>query len=182
MEYIYRSETSDFQHIQSKEENFEQIMETYSTDIFRLSYSYVKNKEQADDITQTVFIKCFTQLEQFRGKNIKSWLFKITVNCCKDHFRSWHYKQTFISDSLFSMFKEKTTPEKTLIKKDENKQLSDAVLSLPVKYREIIFLHYFEELSLIEISNLLGFNLNTIKTRHKRAKELLKKKFVGRGI
>jgi RNA polymerase sigma-70 factor, ECF subfamily len=150
MGYVYSSKTTDNFHIQSKEENFEQIMETYSTDVFRLAYSYVKkNKDQADDITQTVFIKCFNQLEQFRGQNLKSWLFKITVNCCKDYFRSWHYKQTLISDSLISMFKDKTTPEETVIESDENKQLSDAVLSLPIRYREIVFLHYFEELSLI---------------------------------
>lgn len=173
---------NNLNHIRSKEETFEEIMEYYSTDILRLAYSYVKNKAQAEDITQTVFVKCFTQWEQFRGNNLKSWLFKITVNCCKDYFRSWQYKQSLLSDSLISMFKERNTPEETVIKNDENKQLSDAVLLLPIKYREIVFLHYFEELSLIEISELLSSNLNTIKTRHKRAKELLKQYFIEGGI
>ncbi|OOE14037.1 sigma-70 family RNA polymerase sigma factor [Fictibacillus arsenicus] len=176
-----RSEANGLQHISSKEEQFEQIMEIYSTDIFRLAYSYVKNKSQADDVTQAVFIKCFTKFEQFRGKNFKSWLYQITVNICKDYFRSWHYRQTIISDSLITFFKEKSA-EEVLLERDENKQISDAVLDLPVKYREIIFLHYFEELSLIEISNLLELNLNTIKTRHKRAKDLLKNAFMERGI
>jgi RNA polymerase sigma-70 factor, ECF subfamily len=182
MGYIDRSEAIDFLHIRSKENNFELIMEMYSTDIFRVAYSYVKNKEQADDITQAVFIKCFIQFEQFRGQNLKSWLIKITVNCCKDYFRSWHYKQTLISDSLTSMFKDRTNTEETVIRRDENQQISDALLSLPIRYREVLFLHYFEELSLLEISNLLGFNLNTIKTRHKRAKELLKKKIIEWGV
>ncbi len=154
-------------------------MREYGTDVLRLAFSYVKNWTQAEDIAQLTFIKCYDHLHQFKGRNMKSWLLKITSNSCKDYLRSWHYRHTVISDKIKDVLKV-DSPEQILLEKDDNEQLAQVVLHLPLKYREIIYLHYFEGISLIDISDMLELNINTVKSRHKRAKELFKKKYLER--
>ena len=68
--------------------------------------------------------------------------------------------------------------EEEIIANSEENILTNAVMNLPLKYREVVFLHYYEELSLAEISKITTVNINTIKTRLKRAKELLKDKMI----
>jgi RNA polymerase sigma-70 factor, ECF subfamily len=167
-------ETNTQNDYSSKDHKLNEIMIQYGTDVFRLVYSYVKRKDIAEDITQTVFTKCYINLENYKGNSsMKTWLFKIAVNTCKDYFKSWHYRYSLLQDKL-THFTHNDTPEKLVITKNENYEITKKIMSLPQKYREIIFLYYFEGISLKEISNLLEANINTIKSRHSRAKEILK--------
>ncbi|MDC3422202.1 sigma-70 family RNA polymerase sigma factor [Aquibacillus koreensis] len=144
----------------------------------RLIFLYVRDKAITDDLTQEVFIKVFSHMNTFEhNSSYKTWIYRIAINQCKDYFRSWTYRKI-----IFNPFIEKTndnTPEQILIREDEKSLLTQAILSLPIKYREIIILFYYNELKMKEISNILQVNESTVKTRISRARNLLKKKLGG---
>ncbi|MGD6804424.1 sigma-70 family RNA polymerase sigma factor [Rossellomorea vietnamensis] len=164
----------------NREEIVEWLMNEYGRKVVRLAYTYLKQEQLAEDIAQEVFIKCFQKLDTFRHESsYQTWIYSITVNLCKDRLKSWSFKNLITSNffSLKSVTHE--TPEKDVINLEAKRELSECVLGLPVKYREIIILFYYEELSYKEISELLGISSQTIKTRLHRARNLLKKQLKG---
>ncbi|TYR74402.1 sigma-70 family RNA polymerase sigma factor [Rossellomorea vietnamensis] len=164
--------------IDNNEQVIGQLMDTYSDDVLHLVFSYVKNRTTAEDLTQEIFIKCHEKLGQFNNKSsIKTWLYAIAINHCKDYLRSWHYRKIQFSDKILDYIPSKSKHvEEEIISKNVANSLTSAIIDLPVKYREVVFLHYYEELSLLEISKITGVNRNTLKTRLKQARELLKNK------
>nr|WP_231688042.1 sigma-70 family RNA polymerase sigma factor [Bacillus sp. FJAT-18017] len=163
-----------------REEIIDQLMQEYSDDILHLVYTYVKNRTTAEDLTQEIFLKCYEKLNQFNQQSsIKTWVYRIASNHCKDYLRSWHYRKITLSDKIWEYIPSKSKQvEEEVIANSEEDILTNAVMNLPLKYREVVFLHYYEELSLAEISKITTVNLNTIKTRLKRAKEILKDKMI----
>ncbi|MFE8700623.1 sigma-70 family RNA polymerase sigma factor [Cytobacillus sp. FJAT-54145] len=154
-----------------KEEQLVWLMEEYGDMVIRLAYTYVKQQQLAEDISQEVFISCYQNLNRFQNRSTyKTWLYRITVNKCKDYLKSWSFKNIQYKD-IISSFLMSTTPsaDSAFIYLEEKEDLFEKVLTLPVKFREIIILHYYEDLSVNDISELLGLNLNTVKTRLHRA-------------
>jgi RNA polymerase sigma-70 factor, ECF subfamily len=166
--------------LDQREQIIDQLMHEYSDDILYLVYTYVKNRTTAEDLTQEIFLKCYEKLNQFNQQStIKTWLYRIARNHCKDYLRSWHYRKITLSDKIFDYIPSKAKQvEEEIITNCEEEILTNAVMNLPLKYREVVFLHYYEELSLGEISKITTVNRNTIKTRLKRAKELLKDQMI----
>ncbi|WP_078433679.1 sigma-70 family RNA polymerase sigma factor [Metabacillus halosaccharovorans] len=162
--------------IEDTEQIIDQLMANYSDDVLHLVFSYVKNRTTAEDLTQEIFIKCYEKLGQFNNKSsIKTWLYRIAINHCKDYLRSWHYRKINFSEKILDYIPSKSKHvEEEIISKNVANSLMSAVMGLPVKYREVVFLHYYEELSLANISKITGVNSNTLKTRLKHARELLK--------
>ncbi|MFE7064729.1 sigma-70 family RNA polymerase sigma factor [Sutcliffiella sp. NPDC057660] len=154
-------------------QHLEFVMDQYGEEIKRLIYSYVKDHSIIDDITQDTFLNFYNQLHTFQYKSeIKTWLFRIAINKCKDYLRSTKYKTHLILD----YFNNKNEPEQHAIQKQRNNALIYEVMRLPIKYREIIILFYYKDLSISEISSLIDLNENTIKTRLNRARQKLKEK------
>lgn len=163
----------------TKESQLETIMEQYGDMVVRLAFTYVKQKQLAEDIAQEVFISCYQHLDAFRNQSsIKTWIYRITVNKCKDELKSWSFKNLFYTDLISSLFKNamKTT-ELNLLNLEEKRLISEKVLSLPLKLREVVILYYYEDLSISEIEDSLNVKANTIKTRLYRARKLLKSIF-----
>ncbi|WP_369690991.1 sigma-70 family RNA polymerase sigma factor [Robertmurraya korlensis] len=159
----------------------DQLMDEYGQSLLHLTYSYVGKREIAEDLTQEIFVKCFQRLEQFQKKSsLKSWIWRIAINHCKDYLRNWHYKHIIVSEEkIRDTQSQETEVVNQVIQRYEDEELVAIVLSLPDTYREVIYLYYFEELSIREISSLTSVNQNTIKTRLKRAKEILKESLEG---
>lgn len=100
----------------------------------------------------------------------------IAINKSKDVLKSYAFRKVLMNSSMFALFSSKEmSPEKDLLKRSEEEFLSLCVLSLPVKYREVVTLYYYEECSIEEIQGILGVNHNTIKTRLSRGRMKLKK-------
>ena len=174
-EFPYINKLNSYKEEQ-KETFITQLMNDYAQDIIWLIYSYVKDKNIAEDLTQEVFIKAFKKLDGFQGKSsIKTWLYKIAINCSKDYLKSAYIRRVF-PISIFYKFVNHTTPstESIYMKHNESAIITKSVLKLPLKYREVIMLHYFEELSISEIEKMIHVNSNTIKTRLRKARQLLK--------
>lgn len=163
---------------EDKEVIFDEIMNSYGQDILRLVYSYVNNKELAEDLTQDIFVKCYKALHTYRGKSkLKTWLWRIAINHCKDFLKSWYNKNVIVSENESSNNRtKKEMVEQVIIQKEEDDQLIFALMTLPIKYREVIYLFYYEELLIKDITVLTGTTDNTVKTRLRRAKELLKER------
>lgn len=163
---------------ENAEEAIDEIMTRYGQEILQLAYSYVKNKQIAEDLTQEIFVKCYKSLHTYSGKSkFRTWLWKIASNHCKDYLKSWYNQNVFTTDyqPIYDSIQSESV-EQTVIQDEEDGQLASAVMELPVNYREVIYLFYFEEMSIKEIAVVTEAKENTIKTRLKRAKELLKER------
>ncbi|MBP3970974.1 sigma-70 family RNA polymerase sigma factor [Bacillus sp. WL1] len=162
--------------IEDKEDLIDEIMNKYGQEVLQLVYSYVNNKEVAEDLTQDIFMKCYKSLHTYKGNsNLKTWLWRIAINHCKDYLKSWYNKKVVVTEDDFTyMESQKESVEKIVIQNAEDRELASAVMNLPIKYREVIYLFYYEELSIKEIATVIEVKENTIKTRLKKAKELLK--------
>lgn len=159
----------------TNEETLEVLVDEYWISVKKLAYTYVKDWALAEDVTQEVFIKCYNNLARFRGdSSYKTWLYKITVNRCKDEFRSKWYRNLNFLNAMGKTVNNSISAEQSFLEEDERKEFYEIVLGLPMKYREVIILFYYEEMSLDEIHNLLDTNINTVKSRLKRGKLLLK--------
>ncbi|NMH68256.1 sigma-70 family RNA polymerase sigma factor [Bacillus sp. RO3] len=158
-----------------KDRLLEKAMTEYGNDVYYVVYSYVKDHSLAEDLTQEIFIKFYRKMDTFRqDSTLKTWIISVAVNHCKDYLRRWDTRMISISSKINDMVKGKMgAPEQAVMEKERNSELIQAVLSLPVKYREIIFLYYFEEMKLSEIGACMDLNTNTVKTRLARGKALL---------
>ncbi|PLR96945.1 sigma-70 family RNA polymerase sigma factor [Bacillus sp. T33-2] len=144
-----------------------ELMERYGTSILHLAYSFVRNRQTAEDLSQEIFIKCYEKLGTFKGDSaIQTWLYRVAVNHCKDYVKSWHYRKVYVSDYISTMKKgQQNGAENNFFQKVERNELFDDILRLPVKYKEVIVLAYFHELTMSEISIVCGVNMNTVKSR-----------------
>ncbi|MFC4617936.1 sigma-70 family RNA polymerase sigma factor [Camelliibacillus cellulosilyticus] len=165
----------------TRNQSFEEIMNTYGEEIKRFILMYVRDAAAADDLVQEVFLKVYLNLDTFEDRSgLRTWIYRIAVNQCKDYFRSWHYQRVKLTET-FDFLNRKTdlTPEIKLLKKSEDHALAQNILSLSPKYREIILLYYYRDFSMEEIASLLNLKASTVRTRMQRAREQLKKKIEG---
>lgn len=167
--------------VRREDENFfEEIMDRYGEDLARLSYTYVKDYQIAEDIVQDVFLKLYMSKDKFRGQSsYKTYLFRITINCCYDYLRSAAYKKSKLLTTLNHVFKGVGHTEELVLKNTENYLIGEEIMALPIKDREVIILYYYKDLSIIEIADLFNISINTVKTRLSRARCKLKIKLKG---
>ena len=143
----------------------ERLVETYSDLVLRLSYSYLNQTQDAQDICQTVFLKLLERAPDFvSSDHEKAWIIRTTANTCKDLLKS-HWRRPTVAMEAASHI---PAPEL------EEGSLSAAVNLLPPKYRAVIYLYYYEGYSSKEIARLLGRNPATVATQLRRGRTQLK--------
>ncbi len=102
---------------------------------------------------------------------MKTWVWRIAINHCKDYLKSWYKRKVIPSEVEVALIPAgESGVEDLVIRQEEDEELVIAVMDLPIYYREVIYLFYFEEMSIKEISSVTDQNSNTVKTRLKRAK------------
>lgn len=148
----------------SKEE-FAVFAEKYMDTIYRVAYSWTKNSDDANDVTQDVLIQLYKTTKEFESdSHLKNWLIRVTVNQCKMLFRSsWSKMEDIVEYANTLGFEE-----------ESHLDLFQAVMSLDKKYRVPILLFYYEGYSTVEIASILGIPEKTVSTRLFRAKSKLK--------
>lgn len=153
--------------------HIEEVMQTYGDYLTRVAYLYMKDEMLAEDIVQDVFIK-FYQSAQFEGRaSLKTYLVRMTINRCYDELR----KQQRKKESFFAKIFRRTdqTPESMAVAKTEMGEVTTALLQLPLAQREAIIFYYYEEMTSVEIAELLDISESTVRMRLKRAREALRK-------
>ena len=166
---------------EEKDYILEKTMIEYGDELVRLAFSYVKDTEIAKDMVQNTFIKCYKSLDSFRfDAQIKTWLYRITINECKDYLKGWNYKmvqvKSFIHETAKSIL---PSTEKTVIDKYYKEEIKDTIFSLPKVYREVVYLYYYDSLTIEEMAKVLDIPVNTVKTRLRRAKQRLESMIKG---
>ncbi len=157
---------------------FETIIQKYHLFIFKTAYKILKSIEDAEDITQEVFIKLYNNLNQFEFKSdIKTYIYKITVNCSFDLLRKTHTKELLIEKGKEKIFDNTTSIDDELIEEEIINDLFESIRKLPEKYREIIYLKDFESKTYSEISQKLNITENAAKLRHRYALKKLRERF-----
>ncbi|AWE08042.1 RNA polymerase [Lysinibacillus sp. 2017] len=149
--------------------DIEQIIDEYSAHLLRLAYFYTKNIHASEDIVQEVLIKFYEANYEEQGQ-LRSFLATMTVNKSKDYLKSWAYKKMQFETKWWM----KTTDRDHVVQLEERSSIGAAILKLPLKYREPILLYYYEEMSVLQVAEILQINENTVKTRLKRARDQLR--------
>ena len=147
----------------------------YGQDLLQLVYTYVKDKALAQDLTQEIFMKCYEAYPTYKGKStLKTWMWRIAINHCKDYLKSWYNQNIQVAVDAGIDVQASSNVEQQVIQQDEQERLAKTVMQLPIMYREVIYLFYFEDYTSKEIAVVLSTNENTVKTRLRKAKRFLK--------
>lgn len=163
---------------------YAELMERYRDSIYFMMLKMVKNKDDADDLTIEAFGKAFKRLNQYSSQfAFSTWLFKIASNNCIDHLRKSNNNNTFSIDKnhdtndggeiQIEMRSDSLTPEEKIIRKEKIKLMRVVVEKLKPRYRQLIELRYFDELSYEEIADRLEMPIGTVKAQLFRAREFL---------
>lgn len=151
----------------------DEIIHLYGDMVYRLAVSQAKNRTDADDIFQEVFVRLVRHTGELQSmEHAKAWLIKVTLNCAKKHFGQYWNKNVFPMEETEEVPKEETGYEQ--VEKRLDNPVSNAVAKLPPKYRGVVHLFYFEELSVREIAMMTGQKETTVKSQLHRAREMLK--------
>ena len=147
------------------DQQFVPLAQRYMDTIFRIAYSYLRSQADADDVTQDVLIQLYKTDTAFESDDhLKHWLIRVTVNRCKNIFRSPWRKVEDIADYENSL----------TFEAPEHRELFDAVMALDKRYRLPELLYYYEGYSQKEIAGLLSLPEETVRTRLFRARGKLK--------
>ena len=151
------------------EQEVNRVIELYGDTVRRLCMIYLKNYADTEDIFQNVFLKYATSSIKFENdEHEKAWFIRVTINKCKDLLKSFFRNRTVSLDDIVEK------PEAIL---SDYREVLEAVLSLPQKYRNVVYLHYYEGYSAPQISHILGKNVNTVYTLLTRSKKMLREKW-----
>ncbi len=146
-------------------------IQRYSDTIRRLCMIHLKNHADTEDIFQNVFLKYVLSSVSFENEeHERAWFIRVTINACRDLLKSFFRNHTVPIDEII---------EQTAEMPSDNREVLEAVLALPQKYRDIIYLHYYEGYTTPEISQILSKNVNTVYTYLARAKQMLKERLGG---
>ena len=156
--------------------SIENIIQQYSNMVYRLAYARTRNRADAEDLFQEVFLKCYKANQQFNSEeHCKAWLIRVTVNLSKNFLTSAWKKRTVLKGGPPWNFENYST---SLLENDKG-EIFYAVMELPEKYRIVIHLYYYEDYSVSEIANILNRKDSTVKTQLFRARRLLKQNLKG---
>ena len=154
-------------------EQAERLARTYADPILRLSYTYLKNTHDAQDICQTVFVKLLTEPREFESpEHERAYILRMAANACKDLLKSFYRRRTVSLDAVI---------EQPALLPPDNRAVLEAVLSLPPQYKDVVYLHFYEDYTAPQISKILGKNVNTVYTIITRSKQMLREKLRGEG-
>ncbi|MGN0551689.1 MAG: RNA polymerase sigma factor [Acutalibacteraceae bacterium] len=154
------------------EQEYISAVDNYSDMLFRISFNMCRNKFDAEDIVQTVFLKLLKYDGKFTdSEHLKRWLIRVAINEGKSVFRAVQRRNSVPLEESILQAAEKTTDIT-----DEKLTVISAVLQLPQKYRAPLYLYYYEDYSIAEISKILNVKETTIQTQLMRARKKLREK------
>lgn len=153
----------------AKKERLSRLMEQYEKDLLRMCCVYLRDASMAEDAVQESFLKAYRALDSFQGMSSeKTWLYSIAMNVCRDMRRTAWFK--YVDRRIdFDCLPIPVSPAS-----DVSITLMSEVMRLPRKYMEVVWLHYYEDLSFREIGQLLGVTVSAVSHRMARAKRMLR--------
>ena len=147
----------------------ETVLRDYSDMVYRLALSQLKHKADAEDVFQEVFLRFIKSNKSYKNEeHLNAWLIRVTINCCnKLRSTAWFRHTVALEGEHFF------TPSEV------KSEVYEAVLELPPKYRAVIHLFYYEDMTVAEIRKTLNMKISTITSQLNRARNMLRKKMKG---
>jgi len=163
---------------------FEELVRRYRNDVYGLSYHFLRNREEAWDSSQEVFIKAHRSLKKFRGEaSFKTWLLRITSNHCKDVLKKKRLRTVPLEDlALGDAASGDAGPRSQLQAEEIGAAIESALGELSVKHRTAFILREFEGLSYQEMAEVMNCNMGTVMSRLHHARKNLQRLLVGAGV
>src|SRR3989344_2355028 len=173
---------------QGDDASFQELMRRFLTPVFNFSRQYVRAQAEAEDITQDTFLKVWKNIKKFnQGQKFKPWIFTIAMNTALDHIRkrkaipfseidtSDEYGQENSAPQFSETLEDLEPIADELFEQTENTdKISVALEILRPEYRSVLMLHYAEDLTFEEIAIVMNNPMNTVKSWHRRALEILR--------
>ncbi len=171
---------------------FDKLVLRYKDKVFNLCYRLLGDYEEANDCAQETFVKVFCSLKNFRFEStFSTWLYRITVNICKNKLKSLEYryrkkmvwldkpKETKDNNCLIQIGDGSPSPLIELERKEKEMLIQKAINSLPEEQKTIVVLRDIEGLSYEEVAKITGYKLGTMKSKLARARQQLRKRLRG---
>jgi len=177
-ELVARAKTGD-------SDAFELLVKRYRNEVFALSYHFVRNREQAWDVSQEVFIKVHNALARFRGDaSFKTWLMRITANQCKDYLKKRRLETVSFDDSRYAEDAPSHVlpPDRSLEAQEIGEAVEKALSKLSHKHRTAFILREFEGLSYEEMAQVMDCSIGTVMSRLHHARKKLQKGLTHMGL
>ena len=153
------------------EREVNEAIDRYADLVRRICFVRLKTREDSEDVFQTVFLKYLLYRgEFFSPEHEKAWFIRVTINACKDLLKSFFHSRITSLDEVM---------EQPAAAAPDYREVWEAVFSLPQKYRDVVYLHYFEDYTAPQIGRILGKNVNTVYTLLTRSKRMLREKLGG---
>lgn len=170
---MHREEKKKESNKESSKVMIEEVIRRNSETVYRLAYSLVRTRADADDIYQEVFLRYVRKAPAFdSGEHEKAWFMRVTINCCRNLWKSpWMQRRSVLDNDVLER---EAAQEESHETTDEDRVLIETVKQLPEKYRAVIHLFYYEELSVEEIGKITNSKASTVRTRLTRARRQLK--------
>ena len=154
---------------------FDELYENYATDVLRVAYYYLGDRQRAEDVTQDVFVKLLLNRPVLYPGREKSWLLKVALNRCRDLWRSSWIKKVILGHPCFELF----PADDEIGKAADSAALAEAVNRLPAEFKEVVLLHYYQGYNVSEISEILNIAEGTVSSRLSRARKRMQNELKG---
>ena len=173
---VARAQTGDFLA-------FEELVRRFRNDVFRLAYYFVREREEAWDLSQEVFIKVHRSLGRFRGEaNFKTWLLRITANQCKDYLKKRRLPTVAFDDRVRAEWPSgHLGPRRALEAQEIGEAIEAALQKLPHKHRTAFVLREFEGLTYEEMAQVMQCSLGTVMSRLHHARKKMQRALIQMG-
>ena len=146
------------------------LYERFATDVLRVSYFYLGDRQKAEDVTQEVFLRLFERQPPLKEGSEKSWLLKVALNICRDQWRSAWAKRVILGSKKLELIPADDEIELHV----EKAALMQAIHALPPEVREVFLLYYYQNQSIEDIAGILDAPAGTIASRLSRGRQRLK--------
>ena len=159
------------------ERQFEELYEKYADDVLRVSYFYLGDRQQAEDVTQDVFVRLLTSAPVLVEGKEKAWLLKVALNRCRDLWRNAWMRRVVLGSPAMELAPAPDQIDAGL----ERQELMQAIRRLPADFRDVILLHYYQGYGITEIADMLGVAEGTVSSRLSRGRRKLEEILKERG-
>lgn len=148
---------------------FARLYDQYATDVLRVCYFYLSDREKAEDVCQDVFVRLMTTHPLLQLGREKSWLLKVALNRCRDLWRGAWLKRVILGGPTFELI---PAPDE-FSRRDDQQAMMAAINQLPATFKEVILLHYYQGMNIAEIAQMLELPEGTISSRLSRGRKKL---------
>lgn len=148
---------------------FAWLYDQYATDVLRVCYFYLSDREKAEDVCQDVFVRLMTTHPLLQPGREKSWLLKVALNRCRDLWRGAWLKRVILAGPTFELI---PAPDE-FSRRDDQQAMMAAINQLPATFKEVILLHYYQGMNIAEIAQMLELPEGTISSRLSRGRKKL---------